>query len=69
MEFSLVSLQKLSAIAHENKLKESHQKVLSELAELCQAGDGSNHSHAIALIRGLRFVLEEIQVHVFLLFL
>ncbi|XP_023740128.1 uncharacterized protein LOC111888231 [Lactuca sativa] len=62
MEFSLVSLQKLSAIAHENKLKESHQKVLSELAELCQAGDGSNHSHAIALIRGLRFVLEEIQV-------
>lgn len=62
MEFSLVSLQKLSAIAHENQLKESHQKVISELAELCQAGDGSNRSHAIALIKGLRFVLEQIQV-------
>ncbi|KAL4580724.1 hypothetical protein LXL04_016926 [Taraxacum kok-saghyz] len=62
MEFALVNLQKLSAIAHENKLKESHQKVLLELAELCQAGDGTNSSHAIALVKGLRFVLEQIQV-------
>lgn len=61
MEFALVSLQKLSAVAHENQLKESHQKVLLELAELCQAGDGSNRSHAIALVKGLRFVLEQIQ--------
>lgn len=62
MEFALVSLQKLSAVAHENRLKESHQKVISELVELCQAGDGSNRSHAIALIKGLRFLLEQIQV-------
>ncbi|KAJ9552328.1 hypothetical protein OSB04_016373 [Centaurea solstitialis] len=62
MEFALVSLQKLSAVAHENRLKESHKKVVLELAELCQAGDGSNLSHAVALVKGLRFVLEQIQV-------
>ncbi|XP_024961462.1 uncharacterized protein LOC112501922 isoform X2 [Cynara cardunculus var. scolymus] len=62
MEFALVSLQKLSAVAHENQLKESHKKVVLELSELCQAGDGSNSSHAIALMKGLRFVLEQIQV-------
>ncbi|KAI7728902.1 hypothetical protein M8C21_012296 [Ambrosia artemisiifolia] len=60
MEFSLVSLQKLSAPAHEIKLKEAHQKVLSELADICR-GDNSNHSHAIALVKGLRFVLQQIQ--------
>ncbi|CAI9287157.1 unnamed protein product [Lactuca saligna] len=61
MEFALVSLQKLSAPANENNLKESHQKVLQELADICQK-DNSNHSHAIALVKGLRFVLEQIQV-------
>ncbi|XP_071736870.1 uncharacterized protein [Rutidosis leptorrhynchoides] len=61
MEFALASLQKLSAVAYENQLKESHQKVMSELAELCHAGDGSTRSHAIALIKGLRFLLEQIQ--------
>ncbi|KAD6795456.1 hypothetical protein E3N88_06352 [Mikania micrantha] len=61
MEFSLVSLQKLSAPANEINLKEAHQKVLSELADICRA-DYSNHSHAIALVKGLRFVLQQIQV-------
>lgn len=61
MEFALVSLQQLSAPANENNLKEAHQKVLRELADICQKDD-SNHSHAIALVKGLRFVLEQIQV-------
>ncbi|KAI3788928.1 hypothetical protein L2E82_01710 [Cichorium intybus] len=61
MEFALISLQKLSAPANENNLKEAHQKVLQELADICQKDD-SNHSHAIALVKGLRFVLEQIQV-------
>ncbi|KAJ0513942.1 putative T-complex 11 protein [Helianthus annuus] len=60
MEFSLVSLQKLSAPANEMNLMEAHQKVLSELADTCRAND-SNHSHAIALVKGLRFVLQQIQ--------
>nr|XP_043627800.1 uncharacterized protein LOC122599358 isoform X2 [Erigeron canadensis] len=62
MEFALVRLQNLSAVAHENQLKVSYQKTMAELVELCHAGDGSNRSLAIALIKGLRFVLEQIQV-------
>ncbi|XP_024979522.1 uncharacterized protein LOC112516611 isoform X1 [Cynara cardunculus var. scolymus] len=61
MEFALVSLQKLSAPANEINLKDAHQNVLRELADICRADD-SNHSHAIALVKGLRFVLEQIQV-------
>ncbi|KAJ0644932.1 putative T-complex 11 protein [Helianthus annuus] len=60
MEFALVSLQKLSAPAKEINLKDAHQKVLRELADICRADD-SNRSHAIALVKGLRFVLEQIQ--------
>ncbi|KAK3016322.1 hypothetical protein RJ639_007302 [Escallonia herrerae] len=62
LEFALVTLQKLSAPASEGELKTSHQKLLGELSEICQSGEGSNHSHVIALVKGLRFVLEEIQV-------
>ncbi|GJS23453.1 T-complex protein 11 [Tanacetum coccineum] len=61
MEFALVSLQKLSAPANENNLKDAHQKVLRELADIRRT-DNSNHSHAIALVKGLRFVLKQIQV-------
>ncbi|KAM7470352.1 hypothetical protein LguiA_008535 [Lonicera macranthoides] len=61
LEFALVTLQKLSAPANEDELKASHQELLIELARICQAGDGSNNSHVIALIKGLRFVLEQIQ--------
>lgn len=61
MEFALASLQKLSAPANETNLKDAHQKVLRELADICREDD-SNHSHAIALVKGLRFVLEQIQV-------
>lgn len=62
LESALVTLQKLSAAAHEDELKEAHQNLLKELAELCHAGDGSNYSRVMALVKGLRFVLEQIQV-------
>lgn len=62
LDFALVTLQKLSAPASEDELKVAHVKMLKELAEICQGESGSNHSHVIALIKGLRFVLEEIQV-------
>ncbi|KAA8536558.1 hypothetical protein F0562_029036 [Nyssa sinensis] len=61
LEYALVTLQKLSAPANEDELKVAHQKLLKELAEICQARDESNHSNAIALIKGLRFVLKQIQ--------
>ncbi|THG16463.1 hypothetical protein TEA_010230 [Camellia sinensis var. sinensis] len=61
LEFALNTLQKLSASANEGELKVVHQKLLKELVEICQAGDGSNHSYVIALIKGLRFVLEQTQ--------
>lgn len=62
LEFALVTLQKLSAPACEDELKEKHQKFLKELAEICWASDGSENSHVIAFIKGLSFVLEQIQV-------
>ncbi|KAK9059598.1 hypothetical protein SSX86_020302 [Deinandra increscens subsp. villosa] len=60
MEFTLGSLQKLSSPANEINLKDAHHKVLRELADTCQADD-SNRSHVVALVKGLRFVLEQIQ--------
>ncbi|XAR56338.1 hypothetical protein NMG60_11036783 [Bertholletia excelsa] len=61
LEFALITLQKLSAPANEDELKVSHLKLLKELNEICQAGNGSSHSQTVALIKGLRFVLEQIQ--------
>ncbi|XP_022867788.1 uncharacterized protein LOC111387460 [Olea europaea var. sylvestris] len=61
LEFALVTLQKLSAPACEDELKEKHQKFLKELAEICWASDGSENSHVIAFIKGLSFVLEQMQ--------
>ncbi|XP_074330115.1 uncharacterized protein LOC141667492 isoform X2 [Apium graveolens] len=62
LESALVTLQKLSAAANEDELKETHNNLLKELAELCYDGDGSKYSHVIALVKGLRFILEQIQV-------
>ncbi|XP_073270734.1 uncharacterized protein [Primulina huaijiensis] len=61
LEFALVTLQKLSAPAYENELKEKHQQFMAELAEACWASDSSENSNVITLIKGLRFVLEQIQ--------
>ncbi|KAI3723841.1 hypothetical protein L2E82_35602 [Cichorium intybus] len=48
MDFALISLQKLSAPANENNFKEAYQKVLQELADICQKDD-SNHSQHLYL--------------------
>ncbi|XP_057990823.1 uncharacterized protein LOC110648902 isoform X2 [Hevea brasiliensis] len=61
LEFALGTLQKLSSPAHEEEMKVTHQKLLKELAETCETRDESMYSHAIAMIKGLRFVLEQIQ--------
>ncbi|XP_073265037.1 uncharacterized protein [Populus alba] len=61
LEFALVTLQKLSSPAQEDVMKALHQKLLKELAETCQTQDESKHPHIAAMIKGLRFVLEQIQ--------
>ncbi|KAL3845673.1 hypothetical protein ACJIZ3_003076 [Penstemon smallii] len=61
LEFSSVTLQKLSAPAKEDELKTAHQKLLRDLAEISQFGDGSTASFALVVMRGLRFVLKKIQ--------
>lgn len=62
LEFSFGTLQKLSSPAREEEMKVTYQKLLEELAEMCSAQDESTSSHALAMIKGLRFVLEHIQV-------
>ncbi|OVA06119.1 T-complex 11 [Macleaya cordata] len=61
LEFALVTLQKLSAPAAEDEMKETHRKLLNELGEVSQARDKSSASLIDAMIKGLRFVLEQIQ--------
>lgn len=62
LEFSLVSLQKLSSPANEEIMKATHRNLFSELSEICQSRDESNTACVIALVKGLQFVLEQIQV-------
>ncbi|XP_019171697.1 PREDICTED: uncharacterized protein LOC109167189 [Ipomoea nil] len=61
MEFTLGTLQQLVSPLKEHELNTDHQKLLTELVEICQANDGSENPVIFALIRGLRFVLEKIQ--------
>ncbi|KAL1320023.1 hypothetical protein HN51_064781 [Arachis hypogaea] len=61
LEFSLSNLRKLSSPANEEIMKATHQKLFSELREICRSRDEANNC-VIALIKGLRFVLEQIQI-------
>lgn len=61
LEFALITLQKLSAPAKLDELKISHQKFLADLSEVCKATDASNKSHIAALVKGLQFVMEQMQ--------
>lgn len=62
LEFALVTLRKLSAPANDDEMKATHHKFLKELGEILQAEDESKTSHALAITKGLRFVLQLIQV-------
>jgi hypothetical protein len=62
LEFALVTLQKLSAPANDEEIKTSHDNLLKELREISQAADISNASFSLLMIKGLRFILKEIQV-------
>jgi len=63
LEFVVGTLQKLSSPAHEGEMKSKHQKLLGELAMTNQTRDDSKYSCAVVMmIRGLHFMLEQIQV-------
>ncbi|GMI83622.1 hypothetical protein like AT1G22930 [Hibiscus trionum] len=60
--FALSTLQKLSSPANDDEMKTANQRLLKELAEICEAKEKADNSPALAMIKGLRFVLEQIQV-------
>ncbi|KAB1993562.1 hypothetical protein ES319_D13G038700v1 [Gossypium barbadense] len=61
MGFALTTLQKLSSPANDDEMKAANQRLLKELTEICEAKEKPDHSPALAMIKGLRFVLEQIQ--------
>lgn len=66
LDYALATLRKLSAPAYENELNTKHQQFMKDLAEACWSSDSSENSHVIALIKGVRFVLEQIKVLILL---
>ncbi|KAF4376886.1 hypothetical protein G4B88_018426 [Cannabis sativa] len=61
LEFALGTLRKLSAPAKEDDMKTIHYQFLKELGDILQAEDKSKASCALAITKGLRFVLQQIQ--------
>ncbi|KAK8921917.1 hypothetical protein KSP39_PZI019957 [Platanthera zijinensis] len=61
LEYALLTLRKLSAAAKEDDLKNSHEKLLNELASIAQSDGDKKSSFTLSIIKGLRFVLEQIQ--------
>lgn len=62
LHYSLAMVRKLSAAAKEDEMKKSHEKLLSELAASSEVNNDKDiSSFVIAVIKGLRFTLEEIK--------
>ncbi|XP_062072968.1 uncharacterized protein LOC133777415 [Humulus lupulus] len=61
LEFALGTSRKLSASAKEDDMKTTHYQFLKELGEILQSEDKSKASCALAITKGLRFVLQQIQ--------
>ncbi|KAJ8492005.1 hypothetical protein OPV22_013726 [Ensete ventricosum] len=61
LENVLAMLQKLSSPANEDDMRKAHQKMLNSLADIAQSNDKQSNSFVVASIKGLRFVLEQIQ--------
>ncbi|XP_077225356.1 uncharacterized protein LOC143858571 [Tasmannia lanceolata] len=62
LEYTLVTLQKLSAPANDDDMRMAHAKLLNELAQIDPTDDKLSASFIIAMVKGLRFVLEQIQI-------
>ncbi|CAL9184516.1 uncharacterized protein LOC103978482 [Musa acuminata AAA Group] len=61
LEFVLTMLRKLSTPASEDDMRKDHQKLLNSLEDIARSNDKQNNLFVIAAIKGLRFVLEQIQ--------
>ncbi|KAK4784260.1 hypothetical protein SAY86_018628 [Trapa natans] len=61
LKFALGTLQKLSSPSKDNETKTSHQMFIEELSQICRSKECLNRPHSIAMLRGIRFVLEQIQ--------
>ncbi|KAL1192227.1 hypothetical protein V5N11_032692 [Cardamine amara subsp. amara] len=61
LEFALATLRKLSAPANDCENESTHRNLLKELHRLCQAKDESGNLRAVAIVKGIRFILEQIQ--------
>lgn len=61
LEYVLNSLRKLAAPAKEDDMKIAHKNLLSELTAIAN-GRNSDSSFALATVKGLRYVLEQIKV-------
>ncbi|KAK9110144.1 hypothetical protein Sjap_018204 [Stephania japonica] len=61
LDFSLATLRKLSALDKENKMMNVHKQLMDELHEISRDKSKLNVSFIVAMIKGLRFVLEQIQ--------
>ncbi|RWW12708.1 hypothetical protein GW17_00023609 [Ensete ventricosum] len=62
LEFVLTMLRKLSTPASEDDMRKDHQKLLNSLEDIARSNDKQNNPFVIAAIKGLRFVLEQIQL-------
>lgn len=60
LEYALTTLRKLSAPVNDDVMKVAHLNILKELSDVSQHGDNKS-SFATTVIKGLRFVLNEIQ--------
>jgi len=68
LEFALATLRKLSAPANDRENESTHRDLLKELHRLCEAEDESGNFRAVAIVKGIRFILEQIQVCMYKLF-
>jgi len=63
LDYSLGVVLKLAIPANDKESKAANEKLFHELSEIVAGMDkNSNHSFARALVKGLRFILEQIQV-------
>lgn len=62
LQYSLGMLRKLSSPAKEDEMKRSHDKLLGELTEHSECNNSGSNSFVIAVIKGLRFTMEELKV-------
>uniref|UniRef100_A0A0E0CLZ1 T-complex protein 11 n=1 Tax=Oryza meridionalis TaxID=40149 RepID=A0A0E0CLZ1_9ORYZ len=61
LRYSLGMLRKLSSPAKEDEMKRSHDKLLGELIEHSECNNSGPNSFIIAVIKGLRFTMEELK--------